>query len=142
MKKSLFIILGIFLIITAIISCIYYNYQKELIKANKLSKEIENFTKTDILGTSLMTLINKVDDINNKNGIDKNDKGLYKENNKNSIKIEIKFLESKKTFPMESILKSGSQQFVENYNNMYFKCIKKEYHNKTGQIKYMLFEQI
>lgn len=142
MKKNLFVILGIFIIIVAILSYLYYNYAKISIIAQQKNKEYETYTENDILGSSLMTLINKAMDQNEKNEIVKDSKKLYKENEENSIRIEVKFSESDKTFPMESILSLGSEQFIKNYNSMSFKCTKKEYHEKTKYIKYMLFEQI
>ena len=43
---------------------------------------------------------------------------------------------------MEAISSLGPEKFIKNYNSMKFKCTKKEYHEKTKYIKYMLFEQI
>ena len=77
-----------------------------------------------------------------KNNIKKDDKNKYIENDTTSIKIEVKFLEAENIIPMENIQKLGSEQFIKNYAVMNFKCIKKEYHSKTNNIKYMLFEQI
>ena len=42
---------------------------------------------------------------------------------------------------MEQIYNSGTEQFVQYYGNIKFKCSKIEYHKKTGRIKYILFEQ-
>ena len=63
-------------------------------------------------------------------------------NEENSIRIEIKFLESKNIYDMEAISKLGSEAFVKNYNNMVFKCKSVKYHKKNNQLRYMLFEQI
>ena len=142
MKKHLFALIGIFLIIIAILSFSYYNYRQVFITAQKKNKEYETYTQDAIIGSSLMTLINKVTNENEKNGIEKDPKNRYIENEENSIKIEIKFLESDDTYSMEAISKLGSEEFIKNYNNMNFKCTKKEYHKKTNYIKYMLFEQI
>lgn len=142
MKKHLFVLIGIFLIIIAILSFSYYNYRQVFITAQKKNKEYETYTQDAIIGSSLMTLINKVTNENEKNGIEKDSKNRYIENEENSIKIEIKFLESDDTYSMEAISKLGSEEFIKNYNNMNFKCTKKEYHKKTNYIKYMLFEQI
>lgn len=142
MKKNLFVILGIFLIIIAILSYIYYHYQRVAILANQENKEYESYTQDSIVGSSLMTLINKAIDQNEKNQVPKDSKNYYIENNENSIIIEIIFLESDKTYRMEAISNLGSEAFVKNYHSMNFKCTKKEYHEKTKQIKYMLFEQI
>ena len=100
MKKNLFIILGIFLIIVAILAGIYFNTLKFTIIAQKNNKEYEQYTQNSILGSDLMTLINKASNQNDKNGIEKDEKKYYIENDTNSIKIEVKFLESDKTFNM------------------------------------------
>ncbi len=142
MKKNLFIILGIFLIIVAILAGIYFNTLKFTIIAQKNNKEYEQYTKNSILGSDLMTLINKASNQNDKNGIEKDEKKYYIENDTNSIKIEVKFLESDKTFNMETISVLGADKFIKNYSKMTFKCTKIEYHKKTNNIKYMLFEQI
>lgn len=142
MKKNLFVILGIFIIIIAIFSCIYYNYQKTVILANQTNKEYENYTQDSIVGSYLMTLINKAINQNEKNQLQKDSKNYYIENSQNSIIIEIKFIESDKIYRMEAISALGSESFIKNYRSMKFQCTKKEYHEKTKQIKYMLFEQI
>jgi len=142
MKKNLFVILGIFIIIIAILSCIYYNYQKTIILANQTNKEYESYTQDSIVGSYLMTLINKAINQNEKNQLQKDSKNYYIENSQNSIIIEIKFLESDKIYRMEAISALGSESFIKNYRSMKFQCTKKEYHEKTKQIKYMLFEQI
>ena len=142
MKKNLLVILGIFLIVVAILGYTYYNYKKITIIAQKTNLEYENYTKQEIIGSSLMTLINKATNQNEKNAVAKDKKGRYIENEENSIKIEIKFKESDKIYTMEAISELGYEGFVKNYSNMNFNCIKKEYHEKTKQIKYLLFEQI
>lgn len=142
MKKNLFIITGIFLIVVVILSCIYYNYQKITIMAKQKNNEYISYTEGTINGTSLMTLINKACNENERNEVTKNSKNIYEQNEENSIKIEVKFLESDKVISMEAISALGSEQFIKNYNSMTFNCIEKEYHKKTGQIKYMLFEEI
>ena len=142
MKKNLFVILGFFIIIVAILSYMYFNYRKIIILANQTNKEYESYTETTIVGSKLMTLINKAIDQNEKNGVEIDNQNRYIENDENSIKIEIKFLESDETFSMEAISKLGAEQFIKNYNSMTFKCTKKEYHEKTKYIKYLLFEQI
>ena len=142
MKKNLFYILGFLLITVAILASIYYNYQKKLLIASKINSQYEEFTKNTIVGSQLMTLINKVTDQNEKNKLQKDEKGRYIENTENSIIIEVKFLESEETYRMEAISYLGSESFIKNYNSMSFKCTKVERHNKTNQIKYILFEQI
>lgn len=142
MKKNLLILLGIFLLAIAIFSYTYYNIRKINIIANQINKEYETYAKDTILGSSLMTLINKAINQNEKQELPKDKQNRYIENEENSIRIEIKFLESDKIYDMEAIASLGSEQFIKNYNSMQFQCTKKEYHTKTKQIKYMLFEQL
>lgn len=141
MKKNLFVIMGIFLIIIVILSYMYYNYKKINILAEQKNKEYEIYTENEILGSTLITLINKASDQNEKNEVKKDEQNRYINNDENSIKIEVKFSESDKIYKMEAITNLGSEAFIKNYNNMKFICTKKEYHKKTKNIKYMLFEQ-
>ncbi len=142
MKKFLIIMSIIILIILAAVAYNYNLYRTTELRTQKLNHEYEVFTEGEILGTSLITIINKAVDNNEKNGIKTNDNNMYIENDTTSIKIEVKFLESENIFPMEKIQKLGSEEFIKNYAVMSFKCTKKEYHKKTNNIKYMLFEQI
>lgn len=142
MKKSLFILVSIMIICILILTYSYYSYRKLIIISEQKNKEFEEYTQNEILGSALMSLINKAVNYNEKNEVEKDEKGLYIDNNKNSVKIEIKFLESDKTYTMEAISKLGSEEFIKNYTNMTFKCTKKEYHKNTRSIKYLLFEQI
>lgn len=142
MKKASIILVILIVAIIAIVFYQYKSYNIKLAETKRLNKEYESFTNNEILGTSLITLINKAIDSNQKNGIQKDDKGLYIENSTTSIKIEVKFSESDNIFSMESIGRIGSEQFTANYGAFSFKCTQKTYHEKTNNIKYLLFEQI
>lgn len=142
MKKTLIILILLIIAIIAVVIYQYNSYNRKLAETKRINKEYENFTENEILGTSLITLINKAIDSNEKNSISKNDKGLYIENETTSIKIEVKFLESDNIFSMESIGRLGSEEFTKNYGAFSFKCTKKTYHEKANNIKYLLFEQI
>ena len=96
----------------------------------------------EITGSSLATIINKTLDKNNKNNIKKNENGKYIENEDNSIKIDIKFKDSDKIFPIESIYSSQMSEFIRLYGQANFKCTKLEYHKSTKFIKYLYFEEI
>ena len=45
-------------------------------------------------------------------------------------------------YQMETIYNGGIQNFINYYSNIKFKCVDIQYHNATGKVKYMLFEQI
>ena len=142
MKKSFFILISITLICILIIAFLIYNHQNAINKTKKLNLEYESYTNNNILGSSLMTLINKAINSNEKNEVQKDEKGLYISNDINSIIIEVKFTEAEKIFRMEAISSLGSEAFIKNYNTMSFKCIKKQYHENTKAISYLYFEQV
>lgn len=142
MKKNIFIITTIALIIVAILGYNFYQYKALKNIAEKNNKVYNSFYDQEVLGTDLATLINKAIDNNEKNNIEKDEKGNYIDNEKTSIKIDIKFLELEKVIPMESINKQDVIQFVQNFGAMKFKCTKIEYHKSTQNVKYMYFEQI
>ena len=73
--------------------------------------------------------------------VEKNNKGIYQNNDKNSINIEIKMLDDDTIYKMEKFYNSGIQNFINYYGKIKFKCVDIKYHNSTNQVKYMLFEQ-
>ena len=143
MKKI--IIFFICIIITICIIAFGYNSYKlqknAIIQANE---EFEQYTNKEIYGIDLATAINKAVDKNTKNNVEKDEKGFFIQNNENSIEIEVKIQEDeeKYTLKMEQIHNKGTEQFVQHFINYIFKCTKIEYHEKTGKIKYMIFEKI
>ena len=75
MKRNLFIILGIFLIIIVILTYFYYNYKKAVLIASQTNMEYEKYISNgEIKGSTLLTIINKAVDQNEKNEIAKNEK--------------------------------------------------------------------
>lgn len=142
MKKNLITILVIFFIIASLVGYFMYQMQKQTEEANKINKEYNTYYEKTILGTDLASIINKTIDLNEKNKIEKNDKKVYQENEKNSIKIYIKFLENEDEFLMESISNKGIDSFIYNFASASFKCTSIEYHEKTKQVKCLKFEQV
>lgn len=141
MKK--FIILFIALVI-AIVAGIYgyFTYNNE-IKTIKISNaEYEAYYNKEIYGAEFATIINKAIDNNEKYSIERDNKGKYIENDKDSIKIDIKIIDNNTVYDMETIYSGGISKFVENFNLIKFKCTSITYHKETGKVKYMYFEQI
>lgn len=141
MKKKFFTILIILIIISSIATLIILNYRKAKANIVNFNKEYESWYNKEILGTDLMSIINKTSDNNEKNGIDKNDKNEYIEDNGKSVKIYVKFSESDEIYKMEDISNSGAETFVKYFSGFKFKCTKIEYH-QNGNVKEMFFEQI
>lgn len=142
MKQTLLIILAIFFIIICLLSSMIINVQSqknEIIRANKV---YENYLNKEIPGNELATLIGKVVNENEKNNVTKNDKGYYIDNNKNSIRIDLKMTTIDKTYPMEEIHNNEIAKFVQNFNFIKFKCTDIEYHQKTGRVSRLVFEEL
>ena len=141
MKKIL-----IFLIfVVVILSILLINYNSYALQKSKISAENEEFEvylNKDIFGIDIASVINKAIDKNTKNGIKKDENNLFIQNNENSIEIEVYLTEGEQIYKMEQIYKQGTEQFVQFFIDAKFKTSKVEYHEKTGLIKYILFEQI
>ncbi len=140
--KKFIIFLLIVLIIVATVSYVYFNYKLNYNETKRQNYQFESYYNQEIFGPDLATAINKATDSNKKNEVQKNSKGGFIENDTNSIKIDIKFLDDDKIHEMEEISNSGIPTFIQYYNQIKFKCTKIEYHQKTNLVRYMLFEQI
>ena len=142
MKKYVLIILTIVFVIVAIIGYKVYEYKVTQNDVANNNKTYNNFYEKEVLGTDVATLINKAMDNNKKNSVEKSEDGYYIDNNTNSVNIDIKFKDLDTPISMEKIDKLDSIRFVQNFGGFSFKCTKIEYHKKTGNVKYMYFEQI
>ena len=142
MKKNVILILTIFLVIIVVIGYGIYNRRASISKSSIENKAYESFYNQQVLGTDVISIINKAVDSNEKNSVGKDEKGNYIENDENSIKIDIKFKELDQIITMERINEVGMQQFWQNYGALNFKCTKIEYHKKTNNVRYLYFEQI
>lgn len=144
--KKIILCLGILLIIVLIIIVNLMGIQKQKRQAYLFNAEFEQYKDKPVYGTDIATIINKVIDYNERNDIEKDEQGLYEENETSSIKIEIKMITGEKgettTYPMEAIEKVGVTGFISNFNLIKFNCSNIEYHEKTGQVSKIVFEQI
>ena len=142
MKKEIIFIFSIVTIVIAMISYFYLVYQRNYKIAQQENRQYDSYYQQEIYGPDLATLINKAVDDNTKNKIEKDNKGKYIENTKNSVRIDIKFTDDDSIHAMEEIYQGGISTFIQYYNQIKFKCTKIGYHASTHKVKYMLFEQI
>ncbi len=140
--KKIVIFLVIVVIIVAMVGYMYLNYKATYHEAQIKNAQYESYKGKEIFGTDLATLINKAVDDNVKNDIEKETSGLYKNNGTDSIRIEILFTDDNKVHTMEEIYNSGTDTFMQYYNQIRFICTNMEYHTKTGRVSYMYFEQV
>ena len=140
--KKIFIFLVLVVVIVCIVFAIYINYKANYNNSKLANLEFENYLNREVLGTDLATIINRAIDNNEKNDVQRNNKGIYINNDTNSISIEIKIIDNDSIYQMETIYKSKIQEFINYYGDIKFKCVEIDYHNSTKKVKYMLFEQI
>lgn len=139
--KKIFIFLAIVSVIVVIVGFRYVVYKNEYNVIQSENAEFEEYKDKEINGLSVGSMINKAVDKNTKNKIEKDENGKFIQNDENSIEIEIYMTDNETTYKMETIYNAGTEQFVQYYGNIKFKCSKIEYHKNTGKIKYILFEQ-
>lgn len=145
MKKIVISIILLLIVIIAIIMYLYSTYQTNLIEVQKINSDYESYYNVELLGTTIISIINKTIDLNEKNDIPKKENGEYQENDTNSIIITVQFKGNEDkvyTYRMEAIAKQGSEAFIKNFAGISFKCTKIEYHEKTKMVKSLFIEQI
>lgn len=141
MKKiAIIFLIGVIIIVG--ISYMYLNYKANYNEARKENNQFESYYNQEFYGADVVTLINKAYDNNLTNQVEKNEKGIFKENDTNSIKIDIKILDNDTTYNMETLYSGGMDRFIQYYNDIMFKCTKIDYHKSNGKVKYLLIEQI
>lgn len=146
MRKSV-IIISLILLIIIVICVVGINVMSKTNKGIRhQNSQYEQYLNSEIYGTDVITLINKAISNNESYNVNKDKKGLYINNNQNSIQIDLVMItdeETKETtiYKMEAISKVGITEFIRNFNTAKFKCTKKEYHKDTGKISYIEISQ-
>lgn len=143
MKKSFFIILAILFVVASAIGLYIYNASRIDKMATKHNQQYEVYCNKNILGTDLISLINKAIDYNEKNNVPKQENSIYYINNNiNSIQISVKFIENDKTIKMEDIAEKETENFIKFFATSTFICNDIKYHEQTKNVQSMYFEQI
>ena len=150
MKKILIISIAIVVVLIVVVMQVksLQTQQKQAIQFNKQYQEYQN---KELYGIDIITVINKATDNNEKYGIPKDQKGMYIEDDENSIKVELNLISSIDektgekqyvTRQMERLQQVGLDGFITNFNLTTFQCEKIEYHTKTGKVSKIIFKQI
>lgn len=143
MKKTVFYIICIVIVICVMITGKLFSAKDYLVEIKKFNTKYEKYIDKEIIGTELASIINQAVDDNEYERIKKDENGRYIQNDVKSINIEVKITEfsDEQIFTMESLYGGGMEQFVKYYGQIPFKSVKVEY-NENKRIKYILFEQI
>lgn len=142
MKKYIIIFVCLIVVILSLAAYIFEQYKSKKSEISKNNLYYEDIYNKEITSGDIATIVNNAMDKNDRNGIAKDDNDMYIENDINSIKIDIKFLQSDEIYSIEPIYNNDISRFVRIYNTSKFKCTKIEYHKKTKFVKYLYFEEI
>ena len=140
--KKFIIFLIVILIIISYITYLYLDYRADIKSAQYDNMKYEKYLDKEVNANIVASVINRAVDNNIREEVQKSNNGVYIDNQKSSINVQIKFLDNDKTYDMETLYNDGMDNFIKYYNQIDFKCTKIEYHKNTGRVKYMLFEQI
>ncbi len=140
--KRYIILLGCVVVVISLLLSIYGRYKTKMSEISNNNLYYEDIYNKEITAGDLATIVNNAMDKNDRNGISKDEFGMYTENDMNSIKIDIKFLQSDEVYSIEPIYKNDISKFVRIYNTSKFKCTKIDYHKKTKFVKYLYFEEL
>ncbi len=95
MKKIVVFLCSIFIIIIAVFFNWYVDISKKNRQVSSYNSQYEIYSKENISGVSITTIINKAIDNNEKYDIQKSDKDVYINDDKYSTKIYIKVVEDR-----------------------------------------------
>ena len=141
--KNRIIFIFVLLIIILLVGIYYiYNYRTSLIESQKINNEYKSYYNVQLLGTELVSIINKTEDVNEKYKTEKTSDNIYIENDTNSIKLYIKFKykDDYTTIESENITNNGIDQFIKAYSTASFKCTEINYH-ENGNVKSLTFTE-
>lgn len=142
MKKIIIILVALLICIMVAIIFFLNNIEAKQKMAKQFNLEYEQYLNKEIYGTDVGTILNKAIDHNETYQIKKDEQGIYIPDDENSIKIEIKFSLNETIYPMETIYKVGTTEFIRNFNTATFKGEVIAYHEKTGKIAEIRFTEI
>ena len=143
MKNKILLILIIFMCVLLVVAYYVYSYRNSIAESQKMNREYEQYQNSQMLGSELISLINKTVDVNTDLGIEKDQDGLFIDNEENSIKIYVNFVyeDDYKTLEMEKIYNNGAENFMKLYSTASFKCTEFTIHEKTNNVKSLTFTE-
>lgn len=144
MKNKILLIIIVFVVILIVSVYGIYTYRKDILESQKINNEYKSYYNEQIIGNDLLSIINKTEDIDAQYGIQKDDEGMYIENDTNSIKIYVKFKykDDYRVLEMEKIIGGGIENFAKAYSTANFVCTEINYHEKTNNVKALTFTEV
>lgn len=149
MRKILILVFISVIAITSIVFVKFTEYSRMVTEITQINKEYLAYQNSNIQINTIVSLMNKAIEQNKKNNISQNDDKLFNENDTNSIKIyiETKSSDGKQMIriPMENLIlndKIGVERVEYAFSDLLFKINDVKYHEKTGQVKQVVFTEI
>lgn len=144
MKKIFIILLILLIVIIAPFMIFISDYKQQKGEIKKFNLEFEQYSESKVKGIDIASLMNSAVDNNEKHGIEKNEQGIYIDDDKYCVRVEIvmnSITDETKviTYAMENIYSLGIDRFVKNFNLLEFKCNNIVY-NSVGRVSKIVFE--
>ncbi len=143
--KIIVIIAVILIIIVSIIFANYAEYRNKRSKIESLNQEFLIYENSDVQVNVLITLMNRAIEMNKQNNIAQDEQKRFYENDENSIKIFLEIKSRGSVIPMEDLIlgeKAGIGKVSYAFSDMSFQITNVEFHEKTGQVKKIIFTAI
>ena len=93
----------------------YNTYKYNIQDLKNYNNEFTKYENTEIVGTEIATILNKAVNNNEQNNVNKDEQGMYIENDENSIKIDIYIKDNDTTYSMEKIYNMGVEKFINSF---------------------------
>ncbi len=142
MGKTLLLIFTIFVVVLGITYGFVLSQSKKSNEIYLANKYYEDYLNSTVSGTELATIIGKAIEQNINNRILKDQNGMFKENDTNSVKIYLVMGSKNQSYPMEAVFKGGIDEFVKYNGEIYFRCTNIEHHKKSGLVSKITFAEI
>ena len=142
MKKTIIVLICIFIAIIISLYTYYQSTQSALQGVKKFNHQFEQYFDKEIYGADVVTIMSKAIDNNNKYDIARNEENKFIEDNKYCLKVMIKFKDVDQTFDMESIEKAGIEGFMQNFSKSTFKVVEHDYNEDSKRIGKIVIEEI
>lgn len=142
MKKTIIVLFCIFIAIIISLYTYYQSTQSVLQGVKKFNYQFEQYFDKEIYGADVVTIMSKAIDNNNQYNIARDEENKFIEDNKNCLKVMIRFKDVDKTFDMESIEKAGIEGFMQNFSKSTFKIIEYKYNEESKRIGKIVIEEI
>lgn len=145
MKKTLVLILVVVIVIICIVFANYIDFSKRKVEIETFNKEFLAYENSNIQINTIITLMNKAIEENRQNGLQQDENQIFQENDTNSIKLYLELKSSNAVIPMEELIlneKARRERVGLAFSDLLFNITNVEYHQKSGQVKKIVFTAI